>query len=140
MKKENVTENYKSIGKFANLLTEAEKIFDKLPVDIQQKISNDYNDPESIQRCIQRGILIANKIRNDYHIVVDECTEENNREVSDQEKISMYFSNPLLLDRLHILAVEYSVPAAQLIEVAVKRLVDDVDLLRNLRTGKIEMK
>jgi hypothetical protein len=54
------------------------------------------------------------------------------------ERITIEFSNPLLLDRLRILALEYSAPVELLIEAAVKRLVDDVDFLRDLRTGKIE--
>jgi hypothetical protein len=46
---------------------------------------------------------------------------------------------PQLSDRLYILAAEYSVSAELLINVAVKRLVDDVDFIRNLRAGKIEL-
>jgi hypothetical protein len=38
-----------------------------------------------------------------------------------------------------MLAAEYSVSAESLINVAVKRLVDDVDFMRNLRAGKFEL-
>jgi hypothetical protein len=55
------------------------------------------------------------------------------------EKITIQITTPLLFDRLYILAAEYSVPAELLINVAVKRLVDDVDFIRNLRAGKIEL-
>jgi hypothetical protein len=54
-------------------------------------------------------------------------------------KIKIQITTPLLFDRLHMLASEYSVPAELLINVAVKRLVDDVDFIRNLRAGKIEL-
>jgi hypothetical protein len=47
--------------------------------------------------------------------------------------------NPQLSDRLYILSAEYSVSAELLINVAVKRLVDDVDFIRNLRAGKFEL-
>lgn len=56
------------------------------------------------------------------------------------EKLTIEFNNPLLYDRLHTLSAEYSVPAELLINVAVKRLIDDVDFVRSLRTGKIEWK
>lgn len=45
--------------------------------------------------------------------------------------------SPALSDRMYTLATEYSVPVDLLVNLAVKRLIDDVDLLRNLRTGKI---
>jgi hypothetical protein len=48
--------------------------------------------------------------------------------------------NPQLSDRLYILSAEYSVSTELLVNVAVKRLVDDVDFIRNLRVGKIELK
>lgn len=53
------------------------------------------------------------------------------------EKVTIEFTNPMLYDRLHTLAAEYSVSVDILINVAVKRLIDDVDFVRNLRTGKI---
>jgi hypothetical protein len=46
---------------------------------------------------------------------------------------------PQLSDRLYMLSAEYSVSIDLLINVAIKRLVDDVDFTRNLRTGKIEL-
>ncbi len=48
-------------------------------------------------------------------------------------------TNPMLYDRLHTLSVEYSISVEQLVNVAVKHLLDDVDSVRNLRTGKIEL-
>jgi hypothetical protein len=55
------------------------------------------------------------------------------------EKMTVYISNSLLLDRLCTLSVEYSVPVEVLINVAVKRLIDDVEFIRNLRTGKVKL-
>ena len=54
------------------------------------------------------------------------------------EKITIEFTNSLLYDRLHTLANEYSVPVELLINAAVKRLIDDVDFVRSLRTGTIK--
>ena len=44
-------------------------------------------------------------------------------------------ASPLLYDRLHTLAAEYSVTTELLINLAVKRLLDDVELIRCLRAG-----
>ena len=55
------------------------------------------------------------------------------------EKLTVELTDPLLYDRLHTLSAEYSVPAELLVNVAVKRLIDDVDFVRNLRIGKIKM-
>lgn len=54
------------------------------------------------------------------------------------EKFIVRMPDPMLYDRLHILAVEYSVSVEELVNVAVKRLLNDVDFVRNLRIGKIE--
>jgi len=53
--------------------------------------------------------------------------------------LNVKFSNLLLFDRLYELSIEYSVSADLLINVAVKKLIDDVDLLRNLRSRKINL-
>lgn len=47
-------------------------------------------------------------------------------------------SDPMLYDRLHTLSAEYSVSVELLVNLAVRRLVDDIDFVRNLRIGKIE--
>ena len=54
------------------------------------------------------------------------------------EKITVQLANPMLYDRLHTLSAEYSVPVELLVNLAVKRLVDDVDFMRDLRSGKIK--
>ena len=55
----------------------------------------------------------------------------------ERETFSVQLTDPMLYDRLHTLSVEYSVSVEQLVNVAVKRLVDDVDFVRGLRTGKV---
>ncbi len=55
------------------------------------------------------------------------------------EKITIQFSNSMLYDRLHTLSVEYSLSADLLISLAVKRLLDDVELVRDLRSGKVKL-
>lgn len=47
------------------------------------------------------------------------------------------FSDPMLYDRLHTLSDEYSLSVELLVTVAVKRLVNDVDFVRGLRTGTV---
>ncbi|MBD5162893.1 MAG: hypothetical protein HDT14_12960 [Oscillibacter sp.] len=55
----------------------------------------------------------------------------------ENETFSVQLTDPMLYDRLHTLSAEYSVSAELLVNIAVKRLVDDVDFVRSLRTGKI---
>ena len=54
------------------------------------------------------------------------------------EDFRIQITDPMLYDRLHTLSVEYSLPMERLVNVAVKRLVDDVDFVRGLRAGKVE--
>ena len=56
----------------------------------------------------------------------------------EKETFSVQLTDPMLYDKLHTLSTEYSVSVELLVNVAVKRLVDDVDFMRSLRTGKIE--
>lgn len=52
-------------------------------------------------------------------------------------RFAVYLTNGLLYDRLHTLAAEYSLSVEQLADLAVKRLLDDIELGRSLRTGKV---
>ena len=54
------------------------------------------------------------------------------------EDFRIQITDPMLYDRLHTLSVEYSLPVELLVNVAVKRLVNDVDFVRVLRIGQIE--
>ena len=56
----------------------------------------------------------------------------------ERETFSVQLTDPMLYDRLHTLSAEDSVSVEVLVNAAVKRLVDDVDFVRSLRTGKTE--
>lgn len=62
--------------------------------------------------------------------------KENNDIV---EKYTVQLADAMLYDRLHTLSAEYSISVEALINIAVKRLVGDIDFVRNLRIGKVEM-
>ena len=53
------------------------------------------------------------------------------------KELRIQLTKPMLYDRLHTLSAEYDVPVDLLVELAVKRLLDDVDFVRGLRTGKM---
>ncbi len=54
------------------------------------------------------------------------------------ENYMLPLTDPILFDRLHTLSVEYSLSVELLVNVAVKRLIDDVDFVRSLRMGKVK--
>lgn len=58
--------------------------------------------------------------------------------ISPQEHVTVQLEEPMLFDKLHTLSVEYSVSMDLLVNLAIKRLIDDIDLIRNLRCGKIK--
>ncbi len=63
------------------------------------------------------------------------------KEIIDEGKASsenfrILLTNTMLYDRLHTLSAEYDVSVDLLVNLAVKRLIDDVDFVRSLRTGK----
>lgn len=49
------------------------------------------------------------------------------------ESVTVQLTNHMLYDRLHTLSVEYSLSEEYLVNVAVSRLIDDVDFIRSLR-------
>ena len=55
------------------------------------------------------------------------------------DKITIQLASPMIYDKLHTLAVEYSVTIDFLINLAAKRLLDDVEFIRNLREGKAKL-
>lgn len=55
------------------------------------------------------------------------------------EKFTFQLTDPMLYDRLNILSMEYSVSVELLINVAAKRLIDDVGFVRSLRAGVIKL-
>ena len=53
------------------------------------------------------------------------------------EGFAIYLTNGLLYDRLHTLAAEYALPVETLSDLAVARLLSDVELVRELRNGNV---
>ena len=51
---------------------------------------------------------------------------------------TLHITNGMLYDRLHRYAAEYSLPVDKLTELAIKRFVDDIELYRDIRTGRIQ--
>ena len=60
--------------------------------------------------------------------------------INPRESFNVQLTEAMLYYRLNILSAEYSVSIELLVSVAVKRLIDDVDFVRGLRIGKIELK
>ena len=58
--------------------------------------------------------------------------------MSEGKPFAVLLTDSMLYDRLHTLAMEYDLPIELLVNVAVKRLLDDVDFVRDLRTGKVK--
>lgn len=50
---------------------------------------------------------------------------------------AVYLTNGLLYDKLHTLAAEYTMPVEKLAELAVERLLRDVEMVRELRNGNV---
>ncbi len=57
-----------------------------------------------------------------------------------KENLMVQLTDSMLYDRLHTLSVEYSVSEEFLVNVAVSRLIGEVDFVRSLRSGKAELK
>lgn len=62
-----------------------------------------------------------------------------NRQTVHQEDFSIHLTSPLLYDKLQTLAAEYSLSAEFLVNVAVQRLVKDVEFVRSLRIGSVKI-
>lgn len=50
---------------------------------------------------------------------------------------TIYLTSGLLYDKLHTLAAEYALPVEKLAELAMERLLRDVEMVRGLRNGKV---
>ncbi len=57
---------------------------------------------------------------------------------ASSENFRILLTDTMLYDRLHTLSAEYSMPVELLVNVAVKRLVSDVDFVRGLRMGTVK--
>jgi hypothetical protein len=58
--------------------------------------------------------------------------------IETKENMTVQLTNPMQYDRLHTLAVEYSVSADFLFSEAVERLLSDVEFVRKLRQASWE--
>lgn len=56
--------------------------------------------------------------------------------MSERETFTVQLTDPMLYDRLRTLSAEYDLSVEYLVNMAVQRLIDDVDLVRSLRAGK----
>lgn len=54
----------------------------------------------------------------------------------ERETFTVQLTVPMLYDRLRTLSAEYDLSVEYLVNMAVRRLIDDVDFVRSLRTGK----
>ena len=57
---------------------------------------------------------------------------------SPKELFAIYLTDGMLYDKLHRFAAEYTLPVELLVNIAVKRFTDDVELIRSLRSGTVE--
>ncbi len=55
------------------------------------------------------------------------------------DKFTIQLTDSMLYDRLHTLAMEYDLPVEDLVNVAVRRLLDDVSFVRSLRAGTVKL-
>ena len=65
---------------------------------------------------------------------------ENSPEKTSKENLVIRVTNPMIYDKLHTLSAEYSLSTEFLVNVAVDRLLNDIDFVRNLRNGKVSWK
>ena len=72
--------------------------------------------------------------------MVIEEKSENSPEKTSKENLVIRVTNPMLYDKLHTLSAEYSLSTEFLVNVAVDRLLNDIDFVRNLRNGKVSWK
>lgn len=56
----------------------------------------------------------------------------------ERETFTVQLTDPMLYDRLRTLSAEYDLSVEYLVNMAVRRLMDDVEFVRNLRIGKVE--
>lgn len=71
--------------------------------------------------------------------MIDNKGQESRKNSSSLENFTVRVTNPMLYDRLHTLSAEYSVSVEMLANAAVKRFIEDVDFVRSLRTGTIDL-
>ena len=71
--------------------------------------------------------------------MITESKNIQEKDAGSKEDFMIHVMNPMLYDRLHTLSVEYSVSVELLVNVALERLINDIDFIRELRTGKVNV-
>lgn len=59
--------------------------------------------------------------------------------MNNDKILKIEFISHGLIDNLNELAAEYTTTTDILVNIAVKRLIDDIELVRNLRSGKTKL-
>ena len=75
-----------------------------------------------------------------WQVIWLESDKDNKKTGAINESFMVRITDPMLYDRIHILSNEYSVSVESLVNVAVRRLVEDIDFVRELRAGNINLK
>ena len=70
--------------------------------------------------------------------MIDNKGQESSRNSSSLENFTVRVTNPMLYDRLHTLSAEYPVSVVLPVNAAVKRFIEDVDIVRGFRTRKTD--
>ncbi len=55
------------------------------------------------------------------------------------EQFNVQLTDAMSYDRLHTLSAEYSISVETLINIAVRRLISDIDFVRDLRIGNVKI-
>jgi hypothetical protein len=55
------------------------------------------------------------------------------------DKITIHLVKPIIHDKLYTLAAEYNTTIDTLVNLALKRFINDVEVINNLRTGKTDL-
>ena len=71
--------------------------------------------------------------------MIDNKGQESSKNSSSLENFTVRVTNPMLYDRIHTISAEYSVSVEMLVNAAIKRFIEDVDFVRSLRTGTIDL-
>jgi hypothetical protein len=56
-----------------------------------------------------------------------------------EQKITIHLVKPIIHDKLYTLAAEYNTTIDTLVNLALKRFINDIETIRNLREGKVDL-
>ena len=95
------------------------------------------------QGISQEGEGLKDKKLNKLHVgrktywIYDSRKKDMENRVQKEEFV-IRLTDSMLYDRLHTLSAEYTLSVELLVNIAVKRLIDDINFIRDLRSGKIK--